>query len=96
VPTREIWSKGSFITTYLGEQSLAKWQALNKMSDLLQEGAPRLDNILDLKAAGKLSIPVRESQMNRTLRAFSVVLAVSLGIRNECYKAYKLEIIDNI
>jgi hypothetical protein len=83
-----------FITTYLGEQSLAEQQALNKMSDLLREGTPRLDDILDLKAAGKLAIPTRESQMSQTLRSFSVVLAVALGLRNECYKAYKTSILD--
>jgi hypothetical protein len=44
-------------TTYLGEQSLAEQHALNEMSDLLREGMPRLDDILDLKAAGKLLFP---------------------------------------
>jgi hypothetical protein len=83
-----------FITTYLGEQSLAEQQALNKISDLLREGAPRLDDILDLKAAGKLLIPTRESQMNRMMRAFSVVLAVTVGIHNPCYRAYHMEILN--
>jgi hypothetical protein len=32
--------------------------------------------------------------MIRMLRAFSVVLAVALGVRNECYRAYKVDIID--
>ena len=64
------------------------------MNDMLREGSPRLDDILDLKAAAKLAIPTRESQVNRTTKAFAVVLAVALGLRHPCYRAYKKEIVD--
>jgi hypothetical protein len=56
------------------------------MGDMLHEGSPCLDDILDLKAASKLSIPTRESQISYTLCAFSVILGVTVGIQNPCYE----------
>jgi hypothetical protein len=68
---------------------------LNKMSDLIIEGTPRLDDILDLKAAGKITVPTKkESQVNHTMQAFWVVLAVWLGLPKECCRAYRTEIVD--
>jgi hypothetical protein len=64
------------------------------MHELLQEGAPSLMDILDLKAASKISMPMKECQMLNTIRAFSVVLAVAVGVTSDLYQAYKKEVID--
>jgi hypothetical protein len=83
-----------FAVAYLSQQSVAEQRELIDMHELLQDGAPSLTDILDLKAASKISMPTKESQMLRTLRAFGVVLAVAVGVTSDLYRAYKHEVID--
>ena len=62
-----------FLTVCLGESTAAEQMALNEASDLLKAGASSLADVLNVKAAGKVTVPVRDSQMMRTLRGFAVV-----------------------
>jgi hypothetical protein len=78
-----------FAVTYLSQKSVAEQRELIDMHELLREGSP------SVKAASKISMPKKESQMLRTMRAFGVVLAVALGASSELYKAYKRDVIDS-
>jgi hypothetical protein len=84
-----------FAVTYLSQKSVAEQRELIDMHKLLREGSPSVTDILDLKAASKISMPTKESQMLRTMLAFGVVLAVALGASSELYKAYKRDVIDS-
>jgi hypothetical protein len=84
-----------FAVTYLSQKSVAEHRELIDMHKILCEGSPSVTDILDLKAASRISMPTEESQMLRTIRAFGVVLAVALGTSLELYEAYKKDVIDS-
>jgi hypothetical protein len=85
----------SFAVTYLSQKPVAEQRELIDMHEILCEGSPLVTDILDLKAASQISMPTKESQMLRTMRAFRVVLAVALGTALELYKSYKEDVIDS-
>jgi hypothetical protein len=84
-----------FAVTYLSQKSVAEQRKLIDMHEILREGSPSVMDIVDLKAVSRISMPTKESQMLRTMRAFGVVLAVALGTSLEHYKAYKGDVIDS-
>jgi hypothetical protein len=85
-----------FAVAYLLQKPVAEQHELINMHELLQEGAPSLTDILDLKAASKISmVPTKESQMMWTLWAFGVVLAITIGTTSQLYHMYKKEAIDS-
>jgi hypothetical protein len=61
--------------TYLSQKTVAEQREIIDLHEMLKEGAPSLTDILDLKAASRIAMPTKESQMLRTMRAFAVVLA---------------------
>jgi hypothetical protein len=73
---------------------VSEQRELIDMYELLKEGLWTLTNILDLKAASKVSMPTKESQMLRTVCLFGVVLAVIVGISLDLCKDYKADVID--
>jgi hypothetical protein len=68
-----------FAVTYLSQKSVAEQKEIINLHKLLKKGAPSLTNILDLKAASRIAMPTKESQMLRTMRSFAVLLAVVVG-----------------
>jgi hypothetical protein len=48
-----------FAAAYLSQKLVSEQRELIEMHELLKEGSPTLTNILDLKAASKVSIPPR-------------------------------------
>jgi hypothetical protein len=81
-----------FAVAYLSQKSVSEQKELIDMHELLKEGLPTLTDILDLKAASKVSMPTKESQMLRTLRSFGVVLAVIVGVSSDLYQDYKEDV----
>jgi hypothetical protein len=83
-----------FAVMYLSQKSVAEQKEIIDLHKLLKEGAPSLTDILDLKAASRVSMPTKESQMLRTMRSFAVLLAVILGSNSPLYLAYRRDIVD--
>jgi hypothetical protein len=83
-----------FLVTYLSQKNVSEQQDTIEMHRLMTEGTPTLLDLVDLKAAAKISLPTKESQMLRTCRAFGVVLAVICGTRAPIYRNYRLDILD--
>jgi hypothetical protein len=83
-----------FAVTYLSQKTVAEQREIIDLHELLREGAPSLTDILDLKAASRIAMPTKESQMLRTIRAFAVVLATIVGPTSPLYTAYKRDIVD--
>lgn len=61
---------------------------------MLTKGAPNLKDMIDLKKAGSISLPLNEIQIHKTLQAFAIVLGVLCGAQSELYLAYKSGIVD--
>jgi hypothetical protein len=70
-------------------------QELIGMHEILHEGSPPMTDILDLKAARRISMPMKESQMLHMMQAFGVLLAVAIGTSSSLYKACKKDVIDS-
>jgi hypothetical protein len=63
------------VVSYKDQQTIANQQQVNKDYGMVQQGAaPQLQDLYALKEASKISIPTMESQMLRTLKAFTVLL----------------------
>jgi hypothetical protein len=48
-----------FAVTYLSQKSVAEQKEIIDLHELLKEGAPSLMDILDLKAASRVSMPTK-------------------------------------
>ena len=68
--------------------------ALNSLHDLLYLGMPQLTDLWVMKAANKLWIPTKLSQLVRTLKSLAVVLAMVIGTESLLYQCYKAQIVD--
>jgi hypothetical protein len=84
-----------FAVTYLSQKFVAEQRELIDLHEILREGYPSVKDILDLKAASRISMLTKKSQMLRMMRAFEVVLAVALGTSSQLYKTYKKDVIDS-
>jgi hypothetical protein len=67
-----------FMVAYLSQKNVSDHR-------LMTEGMPTLLDLVDLKAASKISLPTKELQMLRTCRAFGAILAVICGTRVAIY-----------
>ena len=85
-----------FVTVHLGEANKAHLERLNEMHDTMLDGAPTLSDIINLKAAAKITIPTDALQVSITVRAFAVVLAVVLGNQHPVYVGYREQVADKI
>jgi hypothetical protein len=83
-----------FAVAYLSQKLVSEQRKLINMHELLKIEFPTLANILDLKAASKVSMSTNESQMLGTLHSIGVVLAVIVGVSLDLYKDYKVNVID--
>lgn len=84
-----------FMVSYLDQQTISEQRAIIDTYDVLQEGAPTLTDLLNLKEAAKLPLPTEEKQCRKTVESFAVVLAVSLGVTSPVFKAYRKYIVDD-
>ncbi len=65
------------------------------MWDMIQQGgSPNLSDLFALKEASKRAMPINDSQALRTLKAFTVVLAVLCGTQSDIFKSYKSGVIE--
>ena len=83
-----------FAVSYHSQKTLAEQSALNSLHDLLYLGTPQLTDLWAMKAANKLWIPTKLSQLVRTLKSFAVVLATVIGTEALLYQCYKAQIVD--
>jgi hypothetical protein len=84
-----------FVISYHGQRTLAQLQRMNNMYDMIQQGAqPNLSDLFTLKEAGKISVPINESQCLRTLKSFAVLLATMLGTSSGIYRAFKVDVVE--
>ena len=83
-----------FAVAYHSQKTLAEQAALNSLHDLLYMGTPQLTDLWAMKAANKLWIPTKASQLVRTIKSFAVVLATVLGTNSLLYQVYKTQIVD--
>ena len=83
-----------FAVAYHSQKTLAEQAALNSLHDLLYMGTPQLTDLWAMKAANKLWIPTKASQLVRTIKSFAVVLATVLGTNSLLYQVYKKQIVD--
>ena len=83
-----------FAVAYHSQKTLAEQAALNSLHDLLYMGTPQLTDLWAMKAANKLWIPTKLSQLARTLRSFAVVLATVVGTDSLLYQCYKAQVVD--
>ncbi len=83
-----------FAVSYHSQKTLADQAALNSLHDLLHLGTPQLTDLWAMKAASKLWIPTKLSQLARTLRSFAVLLATVVGRDSLLYQRYKVQIAD--
>ena len=67
-----------FLVAYHSQKTMSEQASLNSVHDLLASGTPQLSDLWAIKAASKIWVPTKESQMVRTLKAFAVVLATIL------------------
>ena len=63
-----------FAVAYHSQKTLAEQAALNSLHDLLYMGTPQLTDLWAMKAANKLWVPTKLSQLVRTMKSFAVVL----------------------
>jgi hypothetical protein len=84
-----------FVVSYNSQESIAHAQRMNNISDIILGGgaAPSLTDVFALDTASKISIPTNESQIQRTIEAFTVLLAVLRGVQDPLFLAYNDEIV---
>ena len=83
-----------FAVAYHSQKTLAEQAALNGLHDLLYLGTPQLTDLWAMKAANKLWIPTKLSQLVRTMKSFAVVLATVVGTDSLLYQCYKAQVVD--
>jgi hypothetical protein len=80
--------------SYLSQKLVTEQREIIDLHEMLKEGSPCLTDILDLKAASRIAIPTKESQMLRMMGAFAVLVAVVLGPTSPLFVAYKWDVVD--
>ena len=83
-----------FAVAYHSQKTLAEQAALNSLHDLLYMGTPQLTDLWAMKAANKLWVPTKLSQLVRTMKSFAVVLATVVGTDSLIYQCYKAQVVD--
>jgi hypothetical protein len=84
-----------FVISYNSQESIAHAQRMNTISDIILGGgaAPSLTDVFALDTACKISMPTNESQTQRTIEAFAVLLAVLPGVQDPLFLAYNDDVV---
>jgi hypothetical protein len=74
-----------FMVTYLTQKNVSEQDDTMEMHQLMTDGIPALLDLVDLKAASKISLSTKELQMLHIYQAFGVILAVVCRTRASIY-----------